>query len=258
MPKNPTSASAAPPEYIYGRRPIFEVLLAGKRALHKLWILEGSQGGLVEEILRLARERGVPLEWSRRDRLDRLAPGHHQGLVAQVSATQYLELEDFLGRLGPSESALLLALDEIEDPQNVGAMLRSAGFFAASGVIVPRWRSAPVGQTAARASSGAIEHVPLIRVRNLADALLTLQAAGFRAIGADVQGAPLWTLERSARTVLVVGNEGRGLRRLVRERCDVLAGIPRRGKLDSLNVASATAIFLYEYFRGMEEVSTKI
>jgi 23S rRNA (guanosine2251-2'-O)-methyltransferase len=242
-----TEHGARSTEFIYGRRPVLEALRAGGRPLHKLWIVEGTHG--TEEILRLARERGVPVERARREHLDKRVQGHHQGILAQASAAAFLDLEGYLATLGPSAPAVLVALDEIQDPHNVGAILRSAGFFGASGALVPRWRSAPVGETAARVSSGAIEHVPLIRVRNLADSILTLKEANFEVIGADLGGSPLSEHQPSARTALVFGSEGKGLRRLVRERCDKLLKVPGAGNVGSLNVGGAAAIFLYEFFR---------
>ncbi len=237
-------------EFIYGRRPVLEALRAGGRPLHKLWIVEGTHG--TEEILRLARERGVPVERARREHLDKRVHGHHQGILAQASAAHFQELNEFIQLLGTvptKQPIVVLALDEIQDPHNVGAILRSAGFFGVAGAIVPRWRSAPVGETAARVSSGAIEHVPLLRVRNLADSIVTLQKANFEVIGADVEGSPLNEHQPSARTALVFGSEGKGLRRLVRERCDKLLKIPGAGPVGSLNVGGAAAIFLYYFSR---------
>jgi len=235
--------------FIYGRRPVMEVLQAKRRSIHKLWLAEHSEGEIVGEILALARARGVTMEWVPRTRLDRMAPGHHQGVVAQVSETAYLELDEFLAGVKGRE-VFLLALDEIQDPQNLGAVLRNAGFFGVTAAIVPRWRSAPVSEAAVRTSAGAAEHVPFIRVRNLADAILQLKDEGFEVVGADAGGTPLWDYKPSARTVLVLGNEGQGLRRLVRERCDKLLGIPPRGPVQSLNVGSAAAVFLYEFCRA--------
>jgi 23S rRNA (guanosine2251-2'-O)-methyltransferase len=241
-------------DIVYGRRPVYEVLQAGRRSLHKLWVAQGTGGGVVEDVLRLARERGTPVEFVPRARLDRMAgPVHHQGVIAQVSAAALADLHDYLASRkagAPHTLQLILALDEIQDPQNIGAILRSAAFFGVDAVLVPRWRSAPVGETAGRASSGAIEHVQLIRVGNLVQALDQLREAGFEIVGADAAGSPLAGLQPSNRSVIVMGNEGKGLRRLVREHCDKLVGIPRRGKLDSLNVGAATAIVLYEFCRG--------
>lgn len=251
-PHRPSTPSAPPStDLVFGRRPVWEVLEAGKRSLHKLWVAEGIGGGIITDVLRVAKDRGVPVEWCARQRLDQMTQSqNHQGLVAQVSAIQYLELEEFIASLAKTESTLVVALDEIQDPHNIGAILRSAGFFGVAGVVVPRWRSAPVGDTAMRTSAGAVEHVPVVRVRNLADALLTFKEAGFLVIGTDAAGSRLGQESWEGPTVLVLGNEGEGLRRLVKERCDKLVGIPSRGGVASLNVGSATAIFLYEFFRS--------
>jgi 23S rRNA (guanosine2251-2'-O)-methyltransferase len=238
-------------EFLYGRRPVWEAFRAGKRSVHKLWMVPGASGGVMQEIIDLAKSRGVPIEWIKRDHLDRMVrgKGNHQGVAAQVSATTYLELEDFLAGLPAGSEEVVVALDEIEDPQNVGTILRNAGFFGVSAVIVPRWRSAPVGDTAVRASSGAAEHISAIRVRNLVDAIERLKDAGFEVYGADMAGEPIRSLVRGKRQALVLGSEGKGLRRLVKEHCDKLVGIPARTPVGSLNVASASAIFLYELFR---------
>lgn len=230
-------------EIIFGRRPVLEALKAGGRALHKIWIAQGTHG--TEELLKLARERGVPVEPARKQDLDgRTQGGHHQGIVAQATAVGYQELDDFLRRLQEGERCVLVVLDEIQDPHNIGAILRSAAFFGVSGAIVPRWRSAPVGETVARVSSGGIEHVPLIREKNLAETVLTLQDAGFEVVGADMAGEPLNQYKPGRRTALVLGNEGDGIRRLVKERCDKLLKIPGAGTVDSLNVSAAAAVFL--------------
>ncbi len=252
----PLSTSHVPrsTEFIYGRRPVLEALRAGERPLHKIWIAEGAHG--TEEIITLARERGVPLERARRDHLDKRVQGHHQGVVAQASAVPYLELDEYLRSLGtvPTDglrsSVVVVALDEIQDPHNIGAILRSAGFFGLSAAIMPKWRSAPVGETAARVSSGAIEHVPLIRVTNLAESIRDLQGAGFEVIGADMAGTPLEDHLVSPRSAVIFGSEGKGLRRLVRERCDKLLKISGRGPVGSLNVGAAAAIFLHHFCRG--------
>lgn len=236
-------------EFVSGRQPVLEAMKAGKRSLHKIWILEGTGGPPIESILELARQKGVPVEWAKRDRLDRLTTSHHQGVVAQVSAAAYLELDDLLGALKDKSSVVLVGLDEIQDPHNIGAILRSAGFFGVDGVLLPRWRTAPVGETAARVSSGAIEHLPMARVKNLAEAVTYLQEAGYEVIGADMDGEPLDQHTWSKRTAILMGNEGEGLRRLVRERCDKLVKVPGGGAVASLNVGAAAAIFLHDIYR---------
>ncbi len=237
-------------EYIYGRQPVLEALRAGQRRLQKIWLLDGTGGDIIQEIQQLARAKGVPVEWAEREQLDKRVQGHHQGVVAQANAVSFSDLGDLLEKLGPASPAILVALDEIQDPHNVGAILRSAGFFGVSAALVLKWRSAPVGETAARVSSGAIEHVPLIKITNLAQSILDLQAAGFEVIGADMNGEPIGSYTPGKRCVLVFGSEGSGLRRLVRERCDKLLAIPGAGKVSSLNVAATAAIFIYEFCRA--------
>ncbi|HVO32309.1 MAG TPA: 23S rRNA (guanosine(2251)-2'-O)-methyltransferase RlmB [Elusimicrobiota bacterium] len=247
-PHRPTVSSSG--DLVYGRRPVWEVLQSGRRGVHKLWAVHGAGGGIVEQILAVARERGVPVEWADRARLDRLTMrGHHQGVAVQVSSASYVALSDFLSALGPTAPAVLVALDEIQDPQNVGAILRSAGFFGVQAAVVTQWRSAPVGETAWRVSSGAVEHVPIIRVTNLVQAIDELKESGFDVWGADMAGEPLGSQEAPQRAVIIMGSEGKGLRRLVREHCTRLVGIPARTPVGSLNVGSSTAIFLYELFR---------
>lgn len=230
-------------DFIYGRRPVIEALKAGGRALHKIWIAQGSHG--TEEVMKLAREKGIPLDITRRGDLDRKVPGgHHQGVVAQATAVDFVELDDFLKSLKEGSRHVLVVLDEIQDPHNIGAVLRSAAFFGASGAILPRWRSGPVGETASRVSSGGVEHVPLIREKNLAETVLTLQDAGFEVVGADMAGEPLKSYVPGKRVALVLGNEGEGIRRLVKERCDKLLKVTGAGTVDSLNVSAAAAVFL--------------
>jgi 23S rRNA (guanosine2251-2'-O)-methyltransferase len=235
--------------YLYGRRPIWEAFRANKRSMHKLWMVHGTTGDVIEEILSLAKSRGVPIDWVDRDRLDRMVRGNHQGVAAQVSATAYVDYDAFIRELPADGSVVVLLLDEIEDPQNVGAILRNAGFFGVAGVIIPRWRSAPVSESALRASAGAAEHVSVIRVRNLVDTIEDLKKEGFEIWGADMAGESLWSQTRSKRHALVLGSEGSGLRRLVKEHCDKLVAIPAQSPVGSLNVAATAAIFLYEFFR---------
>jgi 23S rRNA (guanosine2251-2'-O)-methyltransferase len=237
-------------EFIYGRQPVLEALKAGSRTLHKLWLLEGAGGEIIQEIQQLAHAKSIPFEWARREKLDKQVQGNHQGVVAEASAAKFIGLDGFLAQLAPEAPALLVALDEIQDPHNVGAILRSAGFFGVAGAIVPKWRNAPVGETAARVSSGAIEHVPLMRVTNLAQSIKELQDMGFEVIGADMEGDPISDYKMGKRCVIVFGGEGTGLRRLVRERCDKLLKIPGAGKVASLNVAATAAIFLFEFCRA--------
>ncbi len=235
------------PDLLYGRQPILEALKAGRREFQKLWIQDGATGDTLPEIIRLAREKNIPVEWSKRDQMDLRVNGNHQGVVAIATEVSYQRLEDLISDLVPTDVSVVLLLDEIQDPQNVGAILRSAGFFGVKGVVMPKWRTAPVSPAAARVSSGGVDRVPVIRVTNLNQAIHDLKEAGFDVVGADMEGTPLDSYPAGHRTAIVMGSEGSGLRRLVRERCDKLLKISGSGELDSLNVGAAAAIFLNKF-----------
>jgi len=230
--------------YVYGRRPVAEAL-AGSRQIHKIWMQTGIEGPDIKALIQSAKQKNILIEWCTRSQLDKRIQGNHQGVAAEIESAVPLELDSFLKTLPPATPVLVVGLDEIQDPHNVGAILRSAGFFGVNAVLIPKWRSAPVTETAARVSSGAVEHVPVIRIRNLADAILDLKEAGFEVIGADMSGAPLSSLIPPRRCCLILGSEGEGIRRLVRERCDKLVSISGSGKVASLNVSAAAAVFLH-------------
>jgi 23S rRNA (guanosine2251-2'-O)-methyltransferase len=234
---------------IFGRRPVLEALHAQKRSLHKIYLQRSMEGNAATDIRRLAQDRHVALEYVESGRLDRLSSGgNHQGVAAELASMSFWDLDDFLASGGPvgTGPAVLVALDEIQDPQNVGAILRSAGFFGVSGIVLPKWRNAPVSDVAVRVSAGASEYLNYIRVTNLAEAITSVKEAGFDVVGADMEGARIDAQPFSARTMLVLGGEGKGLRRLVRERCSRLVGIPGKTHVGSLNVGAAAAILLYE------------
>lgn len=212
-------------------------------------ILVSSSGPRVKEILSLAEELRLPVSTLPRQELDRLAAGNRG--VALEAEDEGQDDEPDLGLLlaDPPETSLVVVLDHIEDPQNLGAILRSADVFAADFVIAPRRRSAPLGEAAAKASAGAAAYVPLALVPNLADALRKLKAAGYWLYAADMGGETLSEVELSARTVLVLGNEGAGVSRLLRQDCDLSLSIPMAGHVDSLNVSVAAGVMMYEYRR---------
>lgn len=238
-------------EVLAGVHPVLEALRADQ-PLNKIWLARGTKRPEVGEILRLAREKGVPVHRVEAKYLRRLVSGiQTQGVVAQLAPRPYLSLEDVLAvAAGRREPAFILALDGVEDPQNFGAILRSAEAAGVHGVVVPTWRAVPATAAVARASAGALYHIPLARVGNLVLALESLRSAGLTVIGLTAEAsADFFSLTLRVPLVLVVGSEGKGLRRLVRERCDVLAALPMRGKVNSLNVAAAAAVALYEVVR---------
>lgn len=215
-------------------------------------ILVSGSGPRIKNILELAAKKGLKVSKVTKAELDRIYP-ENRGIVFETGAGEEpgaLDLDEFVDGLGPDSSALVLILDHIEDPQNFGALIRSADVFACDLVIAPNRRAAPLSEAAAKASAGAIAHVPLSLVPNLAEALRRLKKAGFWTYAADMDGAPLGAEKLPPRCAIVLGNEGAGVSRLLRDECDGVLSIPMGGHVDSLNVSAAGAIFLYEYRRG--------
>jgi len=223
--------------------------LEAARPLDSVLIARGRHGERIEELVRLARQRGVPVRFEDRAQLDRTAgTREHQGVLALASAAPASRLEDLLASRG-AQSGLLVLLDGVEDPQNLGAIVRSADVFAADLVLLPRRRAAPLSSAVARASAGALAYVPVATVPNLAAALRRLADAGFWTYAADMGGEELSAAELPARCVFVFGNEGAGVSRLLRDECDAALSIRQAGHVDSLNVSAAAAIMMYEYRR---------
>ncbi|HTX72716.1 MAG TPA: 23S rRNA (guanosine(2251)-2'-O)-methyltransferase RlmB [Rectinemataceae bacterium] len=235
-----------------------EELLKSERSGLEGRILVTGDGPRIRSILGLAEKRGIAVSRRSREELDRLAPDN-RGIVLELDqAPAELEgdLEGFLASLDAEAPALVVVLDHLEDPQNVGAILRSADIFAADLVLVPRRRSAPLSSAVSRASAGALAYVPVATVPNLAASLKRLAAFGFWSYAADMGGSDITGADIPARSVLVFGNEGSGVSRLLREECDGTLSIRQAGHVDSLNVSAAAAIMMYEYRRrhpGTEE-----
>jgi 23S rRNA (guanosine2251-2'-O)-methyltransferase len=211
-------------DVIYGKRPVAEAE-RGKRRVHRVWRAPDTSG------VELERLSGSP---------------DHQGVVAEVDPYPYADSEALLER----KDALIVALDQVQDPRNLGAICRSAEFAGAAGVVIPERRSAEVTAVACKASAGAVEHLDIARVRNLADWLGEARAADFWIWGADAEGdKPPWKIHLVGPTVLVLGGEGKGIRPRVASGCDGLVALPRHGEIDSLNVAAAAAALLFEAAR---------
>jgi len=229
---------------LYGLNPVREALRAGRVRTVRVSELSGR----TEAVRRLAAQAGVPVRRQSAAELDRATGGApHQGVVAEVAVPDGLSLDGLLEMA--ADPALLLVLDGIEDPQNLGALLRVADAAGVDGVVRQTRRAAPPGKVA-RASAGAVAHVRLASVVNIARALETLKAAGLWVVGLEADGEPLHGgIDLTVPTALVVGSEGRGLRRLVRERCDRVVSLPMRGQVNSLNVAVAAGVALYEALR---------
>jgi 23S rRNA (guanosine2251-2'-O)-methyltransferase len=236
-------------EILYGKNPVLEALRAG-RAARKLVLASGVRDEpRLREILEDAAERGIPVEETSRRRLDDIAhTEHHQGIAGYFHARAPLSLDQLLERVRPP--GLLLVLDGIQDPQNLGALARSCDAVGADGMVLVRDRATGVTAAAAKASAGAVEHVGIAVVTNLAGALLRLREAGFWCVGLDAAaGLRYDRFDYTSPVALVVGAEGEGLRPLTRRRCDALVSLPMLGRVASLNAAAAGAILLYEAAR---------
>jgi 23S rRNA (guanosine2251-2'-O)-methyltransferase len=234
---------------ICGINPVIEALNAGTRHFDRLLVVKGLRNRRLSDAIRRAARLGIPLRFEMRETLDRMAGAvPHQGLIAVVSAKPLLSLEELLEIA--RDPALLVALDGVEDPRNLGAILRSVEAAGADGTLVPERHSAGLSETVGRASAGALEHVQVARVGNLVQALETLKERGVWVVGFDAAGTERWDAVDLKRPVcLVLGGEGRGIRRLVREHCDLLVSIPHFGHVTSLNVSVAAGIALYEVVR---------
>lgn len=238
---------------IVGRNPVREALERGERSLEKVFVSQGAGGRAIAAIQRAARAAGVPVQVVPQQRLEREAPGlNHQGVVARASPIAYWYLDEMLNGLAPDRDALigrqpmLMALDEIEDPHNFGAILRSAVAAGAAGVIVPERRMAPLSAAAMKASAGTAGRIPIARVPNLADALLQCKERGFWVAGLDAAAEQtVWGADWARPLVVVVGGEGRGMRPRVRDVCDFLVSIPMAGPAESLNASVAVGIVLF-------------
>jgi 23S rRNA (guanosine2251-2'-O)-methyltransferase len=253
LPKMPPHTDNA---HLYGVAPVLEALRAGQRAIERITIAEGARHNRLRELIELARKASVPVHFAPRVDVARVAgaEANHQGVVASVAAARYADADELLDalalRVGTNEPPLVVVLDGVEDPRNLGAILRTVECAGAHGVFVPERRAVGLTETVAKAAAGALEHVPVARAVNLARLIEQLKQRNIWTVGTSAD-APLsytgwdWTQP----SALFLGGEGTGLHRLVRERCDTLVSIPVRGSIESLNVSVAGGIVLYEAIR---------
>lgn len=234
---------------VYGINSVLEALKAPKSRVERISIQRDQSNPRIKEIIKLGREKHLPLSFEDKSWLDRKCEGpHHQGVVCFVAEMETLSIEEILEQAVPP--GLLVVLDGIEDPRNLGAILRSAEVGGADGVILPRRRSAALSATAVSTSAGAAAHVKVGRVPNIAQLLELVKEKGYWVTGLDADAdRPLWQADFTGPSVLVLGNEGSGLHRLVKEKCDYLVAIPVQGKVASHNVSVAAGIVLYEVLR---------
>ena len=235
---------------IEGRNAVTEALRAGK-PIDRLFIQDHCQDGPVLTIKRLARSKDIPVKYVEKERLDQLSEtGRHQGVIAYAAAYEYAQVEDMLkAAQAKNEAPFLILLDGIEDPHNLGAIIRTANLAGAHGVIIPKDRAAGLTATVARTSAGALNYTPVARVTNLAKTMKELKKQGMWFVCADMDGTVMYDLDLKGSIGLVIGNEGEGVSRLVKDHCDLTASIPMKGDIDSLNASVAAGVLAYEIVR---------
>ncbi|ONK23414.1 23S rRNA (guanosine(2251)-2'-O)-methyltransferase RlmB [Siminovitchia sp. FSL H7-0308] len=237
-------------QWIAGKNPVLEALKSG-RDMHKIWIAEGSQKGQMRPIIQLANEKKVQIQFVPKQKLDQMTKENHQGVIAEVAAYQYAEIDDLFKRAEEKgEDPFFLILDELEDPHNLGSILRTADATGVHGIIIPKRRAVGLTATVAKLSTGAIEHVPVARVTNIARTIDELKDRGVWVFGTEAKKSQDYRMmDASLPLALVIGSEGRGIGRLVKEKCDFFIHLPMAGHVTSLNASVAAALLMYEVYR---------
>ncbi|WP_042453916.1 23S rRNA (guanosine(2251)-2'-O)-methyltransferase RlmB [Neobacillus dielmonensis] len=237
-------------DYIVGKNPVIEALKS-ERDINKILIAEGSQRGQMHQIMQLAKDANVIVQLVPKKKIDQITDQNHQGVLAYVAAYQYAELDDLFQAAGAKkEPPFFLILDEIEDPHNLGSIMRTADAVGAHGIIIPKRRAVGLTATVAKASTGAIEYIPVVRVTNLAQTIDELKERGVWIAGTDAKGKEDYRrFDGTLPLGLVIGSEGKGMGRLIRDKCDFLIHLPMVGKVTSLNASVAAAILMYEVYR---------
>ena len=236
-------------DLIYGLHAVVEALNGG--LVNKLYIQEDLRGKNVEKVKELARIKKVNISWTPKTELNKLTEnGVHQGFMARVSEFAYAELTTILDRLTDRSEATILLLDELTDPHNLGSIARTADATGVDAIIIPKHRAVGITPTAVKASTGALQHVPVVRVTNLSQALDKLKAAGFWIFGTDMDGTPYNQWNTSGKVALIIGNEGHGIGQNLKKQVDEMVTIPMTGHVQSLNASVAASILMYEIFKN--------
>ena len=232
------------------RNAVLEALRAGK-PIDKLYVLDGCPDGPVRTIIREAKQGDTIINYVKKERLDQLSEtGHHQGVIAMAASYEYATVEDILEKAKEKgEAPFIFVLDNIEDPHNLGAMIRTANLAGAHGVIIPKRRAVGLTSTVARTSAGAINYTPVAKVTNLKQTMEQLKKEGMWFVCADMDGTPYYQMDLKGPMGLVIGNEGEGVSRLIKETCDFVASIPMKGDIDSLNASVAAGVLAFEIAR---------
>jgi len=239
------------PRWVYGVQPVLEALKSRGGRAEKIWVAFGRSGTAVQRILEQAKQQKTPVSFKDRASLDAKAgTAKHQGILALVSGIETLELDPFLRKLPKEKRRFLALLDEVQDPHNLGAILRTACASGVEGVLLPKHRTSPLTPAAVKTSAGAAEWVPLVRVGNAAEALRRIREEGIFVVGADASaGNEIYEQDFRQDVCVVIGGEGKGLRPVLKKNCDALVSIPMIGPIDSLNASVAAGILFYEVVR---------
>lgn len=238
-------------DLIVGKHAVLEALQAG-RTLHKVWVSKQAQRNAFQSLIAMCQEAGVAVQFVDKRKLDQLAEGLvHQGVVAQAASQHYAELDDlFASAEARGEEPFFIVLDEIEDPHNLGSILRTAECTGVHGVIIPKRRAVGLTAAVSKTSAGAVEYVPVVRVTNMTQTLKTLKERGLWITGADAEATQTaFEADLVMPLAVVIGNESKGLGRLVKETCDFLVKLPMQGRISSLNASVAAGVFMYEILR---------
>ncbi len=237
-------------EFIIGRNPVLEALKSD-RDINKIWIAEGSQKGSMGQIIELAKSKKVMTQIVPKKKIDGMVEGIHQGVIAAVAAYQYAELDDLFALAAKrNEDPFFLILDELEDPHNLGSIMRTADATGAHGIIIPKRRAVGLTATVAKASTGAIEYIPVARVTNLSRTVEELKERGLWIVGTDAKGSDDYrNLDGKMPIGIIIGSEGKGMSRILKEKCDFLVHMPMIGKVTSLNASVAASLLMYEVYR---------
>lgn len=237
-------------DYIIGKNPVIEALKS-ERDINKILIAEGSQSGQMQQVIGMAKEANVIVQFVPKKKIDQLADGNHQGVIAQVAAYEYAEIDDlFAAAEKKNEAPFFLLLDEIEDPHNLGSIMRTADASGAHGIIIPKRRAVGLTATVAKLSTGAIEYIPVARVTNMAQTIDELKERGVWIAGTDASAKQDFRqMDGTLPLGLVIGSEGKGMGRLIRDKCDFLLSLPMVGHVTSLNASVAAALLMYEVHR---------
>ncbi|WKA58687.1 23S rRNA (guanosine(2251)-2'-O)-methyltransferase RlmB [Planococcus shenhongbingii] len=238
------------PEIIGGKNPVLEALRAD-RDVNKIWVAEGVQKKGITELLQLAKEKGVLVQFVPKKKIDGLTDSNHQGIAAAVAAYNYAELNDlFNAAAARSEDPFFLILDELEDPHNLGSIMRTADAIGVHGLIIPRRRAVGLTAVVAKSSTGAIEHVPVVRVNNLSQTVDELKKRGVWIAGTDAKESMDYrNMDAGLPLAIIIGSEGKGMSRILRDKCDFLYQLPMIGHVTSLNASVAASLLMYEVYR---------